>query len=330
MPVRGPPGQHPRVTRATPTDPGVGPEASGRINPVVGVPTGMYDRILLATDGSDHTRRAAEYVRTLADRFGAEVHVLAVADVDSVSFAFDTGGVEQEVAGRLTRQCEGWAAATGEFVDAAETAVHSGTPREAVLDYAAEHDVDLLAMGTHGRTGIRRYVIGSVTEHVLRRAAAPVLTARADEPANGGDITRVLVPTDGSEAADAAVDHALAVADACGAALRVLSVVDTRTLAAQPDLAPPDAVVESLEEQSEHAVNEVTERCTAAGLSPETTIARGPPSRAICADAAEHDADLVVMGTRGRSGLDRVLLGSVTERTVRHAPVPVMAVRAGE
>jgi nucleotide-binding universal stress UspA family protein len=297
---------------------------------MVGVRPGMYERILLATDGSDHTRRAAEYVRTLSDRFDAEVHVLAVADVGSVSVAFDTGGVEQEVIERLKRQSEEWAAETGEFVDAAETAVVSGKPREEILDYASGHGVDLLAMGTHGRTGIRRYVIGSVTEHVLRRAEAPVLTARADEEANGGDISRVLVPTDGSDAAGAAVDHAVAVADACGAAVRVLSVVDTRALAAQSELAPSDVVIESLEERSEHAISEVAERCEAAGLSVETAVARGPPSQAICEDAEESGADLVVMGTRGRSGLDRVLLGSVTERTVRHAPVPVMAVGGGE
>ncbi len=290
----------------------------------------MYETILLATDGSDHTRRAAEYVRTLADRFDAEVHVLAVADAGSVSVAFDTGGVEQEVIERLQRQCEEWAAETGAFVDAAETAVRSGTPREEILDYAADHDADLLAMGTHGRTGIRRYVIGSVTEHILRRAAAPVLTARADEKTNDGEITRVLVPTDGSDAASAAVDHAVAVAEACGAAVRVLSVVDTRALAAQSELAPSETVIESLEERSEHAVNEVAERCEETGLSVETAVARGPPSRAICEDAAESNADLVVMGTRGRSGLDRVLLGSVTERTIRHAPIPVVAVRGGE
>lgn len=290
----------------------------------------MYDRILLATDGSDHTRRAAAYVRTLADRFGAEVHVLAVADIGSVSVAFDAGGVEQEVIERLRRQSEEWAAETGELVDAAETAVRSGRPRKEILDYAAEHDVGLLAMGTHGRTGIRRYVIGSVTEHVLRRAEAPVLTARADGDAEDGEITRVLLPTDGSDASAAAVDHAVAVADACGAAIRVLSVVDTRALAAQSELAPSDIVVESLEERSEHAVNEVAERCEGAGLSVETAIARGAPSQAICEDAAESNADLVVMGTRGRSGLDRVLLGSVAERTVRQSPVPVMAVRGSE
>ena len=290
----------------------------------------MYETILLATDGSDHTRRAAEYVRTLADRFDAEVHVLAVADIGSVSVAFDTGGVEQEVIERLQRQCEEWAAETGAFVDAAETAVRSGKPRKEILDYAADHGADLLAMGTHGRTGIRRYVIGSVTEHVLRRAPAPVLTARADEKTNDGEVTRVLVPTDGSDAASTAVDHAVAVAEACGAALRVLSVVDTRALAAQSELAPSETVLESLEERSEHAVNEVAERCEEAGASVETAIARGPPSQAICEDAAESNADLVVMGTRGRSGLDRVLLGSVTERTIRHAPVPVMAVHSGE
>jgi len=131
-------------------------------------------------------------------------------------------------------------------------------------------------------------------------------------------------------AAEAAVDHAVAVAEACGAAVRVLSVVDTSVLAAQTEVAPSDVLVESLQERSEDAVDGVAERFEEAGLSVETAVIRGTPAQAICADAEEHNVDLVVMGTHGRSGLDRVLLGSVTERTVRHASVPVMTARSEE
>lgn len=308
----------------------------------------MYGTILLATDGSPHTQRAAEYVRTLADRFEADVHVLAVADIGSVAGAFDAGGVEAELIDRLREQCQEWADATATDVAAAEADVVNGRPRRAILEYADDIDADLVAMGTHGRTGIRRFVIGSVTEHVLRRADAPVLTARAEavedegeEPAedDGGAaaspfhpaaIDRVLLPTDGSPESESAVEHAAAVAEACDASVRVLSVVDTRAMAAQSELAPSETVIRSLEEQSTHAVETAAEQLEAAGVDVETDVIQGAPSETICEAAADGGADLVVMGTRGRSGLDRVLLGSVTERTVRHAPVPVVTVRAGD
>jgi nucleotide-binding universal stress UspA family protein len=300
----------------------------------------MYGTILLATDGSPHTQRAAEYVATLADRFDAEVHVLAVADIGSAAGAFDAGGVEAELIERLRERSQEWADATAADVAGAEVTVVNGRPRKAILEYADEVGADLVAMGTHGRTGIRRFVIGSVTEHVLRRADAPVLTARAEEeadeegeagaterPFHPAAIDRVLLPTDGSPESAAAVDHAAAVAEACGASVRVLSVVDTRAMAAQSELAPSDTVVRSLEDQSQHAVGTAAEQLEAAGVDVETDVIQGAPSETIC-EEAESGADLVVMGTRGRSGLDRVLLGSVTERTVRHAPVPVMTVRA--
>jgi nucleotide-binding universal stress UspA family protein len=299
----------------------------------------MYDRILLATDGSDHAERAARYVATLADRLGAEVDVLAVADLGAVAGPFDAGGVDAAFRERLREECRSRAERAAAVAGTDRTAVVEGRPRRTILDYADEHGSDLLATGTHGRTGIRRYVVGSVTEHVIRRATVPVLTARAVEaggtdgdegtgPARPAAIDRVLVPTDGSEPAAAAVDHAVAIAAACDARVRVVSVVNDRALAVQSELVRTDRLLDSLEEHAANAVRTVAKRCERAGVPVETAVARGAPARAICEDA--EDADLVVMGSHGRSGLDRVLLGSVAERTVRHAPVPVVTVRAGE
>ena len=293
----------------------------------------MYDHILLPTDGCEHSVRAAEHARGLARAFDATLHVVTVLDLAAAAGPFDAGGLDAAYVERLE-------AAGREAVDAVadavgsdaelRTAVVRGRPAEGVLAYADEHDVDLIAMGTHGRTGIDRYVTGSVTERVLRRADVPVLTVRATDRSRVTDgYDDVLVPTDGTDAADVAVEHAVAVAAASGARLRVVSVVDVRAAAATPDVTPPAALVEELEAASERAVEAVAARAREAGLETTTEVRTGSPARDLLAAVDEHDVDLVAMGTHGRRGLGRYLLGSTTEKLVRRCDVPVLAVPAG-
>jgi nucleotide-binding universal stress UspA family protein len=137
----------------------------------------------------------------------------------------------------------------------------------------------------------------------------------------------ILVPTDGSDGAAKAVEHAIELANWDGAALHTAYVVSTRDVGA--DASEWD-VPETLEEAAEAAIDDVIDRAEAADVDTiEATIARGVPYRAILDYVDEHDIDLVVMGTHGRTGLDRYLLGSVTERVVRMADVPVLAVPMG-
>ena len=133
----------------------------------------------------------------------------------------------------------------------------------------------------------------------------------------------VLFPTDGSENASVAFDHALSLAKAYGARLHVLYVVNTT----YADLgATGTTTIVSLHERGEGVVRETEERAGAAGIEVRTQIGEGDPYRGILA-YAEENADLIVMATRGRSGLDRYILGSVTEKVVRTADVPVFTVR---
>lgn len=292
----------------------------------------MYDTILVPTDGSDHAVRAAEHGRSLARAFDATVHVLNVVDVQAAAGLFDAGGVDEEFVERL--EAEGEAAIEDvEAVVGADgtlrTAVRRGKPGGTILDYAEETDADLLAMGTHGRTGVRRYVAGSVTEHVVRHATAPVLTVRAtDRSVVEGDYDDVLVPTDGSDPATAAVDHALAVAEATGARVHALNVVDVGALATDPEYTVPADVVNSLEAQGEKATDAIATRAQEAGLDTVTAVHEGFPASSIVEYADENDVDLVAMGTTGRTGLSRYLLGSTAERVLRHAEMPVLAVNA--
>jgi nucleotide-binding universal stress UspA family protein len=215
--------------------------------------------------------------------------------------------------------------------DRVETALVRGSPAEAILEYGTENGVDLIAMGTHGRTGLERYVAGSVTERVLRLAEVPVLTVRAtEESRHEGAYTDVLVPTDGSEYAARAAGHGIAVAEQVGARVHAVAAADVERLDSIRDFASITGLRERLVADGERWAEAVAARASDAGLDAVTDVREGSPSEVILAYADEHDADLIAMGTRGRTGLDRYLLGSTTERTVRRSDVPVLAVTERE
>ena len=138
---------------------------------------------------------------------------------------------------------------------------------------------------------------------------------------------RILLPTDGSVSTDKAVEQALNLADAYDAGLHVLSVVD-RTIV-PPDVRS-DILYDELEDECADAVSDVEAAANEAGVDVETTVLRGTPHRVILDYADDNDIDCIVMGTHGRRGLDRYLLGSVTERVVRMADVPVLTVHEPE
>ena len=135
----------------------------------------------------------------------------------------------------------------------------------------------------------------------------------------------ILVPTDGSPASDAAIDHAIDLADRYGARLHALYVVDGSAYSTLE--AGSEVVIDALEAEGEQATDRVADAAAAAGVETTTTVTSGTAYRAIREYADEQAVDMIVMGTHGRKGLDRYLLGSVTERVVRTADVPVLTVR---
>ncbi|MDB2262798.1 Nucleotide-binding universal stress protein, UspA family [Halorubrum ezzemoulense] len=145
----------------------------------------MYDRILVPTDGSDVAEAAVDHALDLAEKYDAEVHALYVVDIDSVNISLGTEQVDRIKQGRfdemdeLKEQAE---AATGVVADrGAERDVDiiehvaGGRPHKVIADYAENHDIDIIVMGSHGRAGVRRALLGSVTERTLRSTHVPVL-----------------------------------------------------------------------------------------------------------------------------------------------------------
>jgi len=145
----------------------------------------MYKRILIPTDGSDVAQAAVDQALNLAEKYDAEVHALFIADVDAVAYGLGTEQVDRIRQGKFSEMeelREDAEAATGHVADRGEPlgiTVHEhhagGKPHQVIANYAEEHDIDLIVMGSHGRAGVRRALLGSVTERTLRSTHVPVL-----------------------------------------------------------------------------------------------------------------------------------------------------------
>ncbi len=294
----------------------------------------MYERILVPTDGSTHSLRAAAHGAYLARHFDASIRLLHVVDVQRAAGVFDAGGIEEQFVDYLLEQGQSVLDETAtalQGLKAIDRAVVEGEPADTLLDDIDADGADLVAMGTHGRRGLRRYLVGSVTERVVRRAPVPVLTVRATDRSHvAGGYDDVLIPTDGSTAAEAAVEHGLGVAERAGARVHSVFVVNEGELRHVPE----DVSGAQLRRRVDAIGADATERIAAAaeerGLEAHTDERDGPPASDLLAHVDEEGIDLVAMGTAGQTGPSRFLLGSTAERIIRHAEVPVLAVNTRE
>jgi len=286
----------------------------------------MFEEILLPVDGSDGTEAAVGHAADVADRFDATVHVVFVASTNRDSVTVVSGDVVDALESEGTDIVDSVADEIRARGVSCESEVVQGDPATTIADYADSRGMDLVVMATRGRTGLSRYLLGSVTEKVVRLSDVPVLTVRTDDEARTSfPYENVLSPTDGSEPASAAADRAADLAAALDATLHAVSVVDDTSLGFDVRSA---SASEELLERAEEAVAEVVAHADDAGVeNVREEVLRGTVDRTILDYVDDRGVDLVVMGTRGRGGTERVLLGSVTERIVRTSPVPVLTVR---
>lgn len=283
----------------------------------------MYEDVLFPYDGSDGAETVLHHAAEIAHWNDATVHVLFVADTtrDSVTV------VEGHPVDALVQRGEAVVSEAEEILQSLgvdhSTDVVQGNPAPTIAEYAEAFGHDLVVVPTHGRAGISRYLVGSVTEKVVRLSSVPVLTAhiRSDDRIQF-PYEDVLVATDGSACAAHAAEHGLELASALDATVHALSVVDDAALG--PDVRSTDA--------GEAAAREATADVASAAEAYDTGdvvehVERGAPVEGLLACVEANDIDAVVVGTTGRRGTERVLLGSVAEKAVRSVPVPVITVR---
>ncbi len=238
--------------------------------------------------------------------------------------------LEQQAEAQLQAEV---AAEGKEHIEIRRAQVRSISAASAILDYAAENDIDLIVMGTHGRRGLRRLLLGSVAEEVVRLAPCPVLTVPERELREGlsaDHVERIVVPVDFSQHAKLALDYARELAAVYGAHLHLLHVVDE---VVYPDFYPPimpsgGSITEELRDQSLDRLRGLLATAEGWEVEADVHVGAGRAAPAIADFAKDRGIDLIVIASHGLTGFSHVLLGSVTEQLVRRAPCPVFTVKA--
>jgi nucleotide-binding universal stress UspA family protein len=277
------------------------------------------DRILFPTDFSETARHALPYAAYLAARHDAALTILHVqspggeegADPDdeldicqetaSRQFDVDLGDLEGS---RIERE------------------VRSGTSvDEVVVEEAEAHGTDLVVMGTARRHGLASLFPQSTAVQVVRRAPCPVVTLLSDAEVDPAPLRRILVPTDFSDPADQALGYARDLAARDGATIIPVHVIEELTVPLVYDVDVAELDTDDVRRRARSSLQEVSE-------AEHVRVVSGHPGRRIVEVAEEEEADLIVIATHGRTGLPRVLLGSVAETVIRQANCPVLTVRS--
>jgi nucleotide-binding universal stress UspA family protein len=305
----------------------------------------MYRSIMVPLDGSTFGEQALPVAAALARRTGARlllVHVLDVLIPPQYSQSVDAiewweGGADEAaweyvrgVAEKLSR---------GSGVQCAPV-VTRGAAVPALLEQAETTDAGMIVMTTHGRGKAKRLWLGSVADAIVRQSRVPVLLVRATTPENArGEepFEHVLVPLDGSELAEQVLPHALEVAGSNNARITLLRVVHP-WVAVVPAYAhagieaPPAYTLTLNEEQANEylAVARNLVRGQHARVETATVTASGADAGEILEYAEANDVDLIALATHGRGGAKRLLLGSVADKIVRGATMPVLVFRPEE
>jgi nucleotide-binding universal stress UspA family protein len=293
----------------------------------------MFDRIIVPVDFSEGSRSAFGHGAAFAEAFGGVLELVHVVEhVGQTNPAFWTS--EPGLAGELQQQALTLAEAsmrqllphlpTTSAVKL-QTRVLAGALPSTLSEHAADTHASLIVVASHGRTGLSRWLLGSVSERLLRSAHCPVLIVRGGSASLHPQLRRVLVAVDLSEHSRHALEVAGQIALRFGAALEILYV-----WAAPFYDAAEHFDAELFERIRQSARSEVDEFVASAGLSPElavsVNITSGTPSQKIGERIQADAPDLLVLGSHGHGGFKRWILGSVAETTVRYASCATLVV----
>jgi nucleotide-binding universal stress UspA family protein len=279
-----------------------------------------YRKILVAYDGSATARNALAVASSLAKEDKSWIKVLSVlpeyaGDLELVGVS----NIKETMEGPGKKLlAEAQAIADQEDVHILSN-MAQGEPYDEIVHVADDENCDLIVMGRRGTHQLERELVGSVTARVIGYTKKDVLVVP-----DGTKLTRknILLACDGSPSCWTAVDRAIELAQEQGAELTAISVVYTN----DEYLALAPGVVEDLVAKAKQKVQAIEQKGAEAGVRIKTAVKEGEAFEAITKLAQDSKADLIVMGSHGKKALQRLLMGSVTERTIGYAPCPVLVV----
>jgi nucleotide-binding universal stress UspA family protein len=272
-------------------------------------------KVLLTTDCSPFSSGAEREAINLAKRFNSELYILSVIETNPEFTALAPGILEkiEEKTRNLLNEIRQRAEKEG--IRSEIVIRESDMPHKLIIDEAQKRRCEIIIMGRRGRTGITRLLMGSVTARTVGHSPVNVfIVPRAAKI----EFKNIVIATDASRFSEAAQKEAIQLAHDTGANLYAIAV--TR----------PDATLERIKE-SEDALMRINSDSQKEGIKVETELVKNRPHERICEAILEyakrHHADLIVLGSHGRTGLTRLLMGSVAERVIGHAECAVLVVK---
>jgi len=296
----------------------------------------LFSTVIVGVDGSEPSASAVTFGARLAREHGGRlilcnaVNWIPVVAQLETAVPFDPNplieGMREQGIATLREACE----TAKVFGVATQLRVTDGEPAESILQIAHEEHAQIIVMGTHGRRGLGRLIVGSTTEALLRASDIPLLTVRAktSDPSHRC-FGRILVAIDDSAPADAAVETVLNFPAEDRRHVAFVNIADPRSVAGLRGHFLDATIHGVLRDRAQRIVDRALESARNRGVAAEGHVIEGGTDAELLVASRAENADLIVIGSHGRRGLQRFFLGSVAESIVRSAPIPVLVVRSG-
>ncbi len=289
------------------------------------------EEVVVAVDSGAESKAALARAKYLAKAFSARLRLVHGVHTPSAAMSHDLSALpgswsaaHESAAKDMAELAE---ALRGEGIELTAE-VSDLDPVHAVLAAADTHDADAIVMGTRGHTGLRHAILGSVAEGVLRQAKCPVITVREPEAQASAPIQRILAGTDLSANSEPAVAWAYQLASALDASVELIHVFSFQA-EAFPHTEEWEREVSDKEQAQAERVRAQCEAYRGAHPAEFRILTGDSPAALIARHAADREANLLVLGTHGYTGLRNAILGSVAEETLHRAPCSVATIKAG-
>jgi nucleotide-binding universal stress UspA family protein len=283
---------------------------------------GRYRKILVAVDGSDSSKNAFRQACKISRDDKSWITVITT--IPFYQDLFQMPSIQEKVNKTLRADAEKILSEIKKIADEEDAFIkprlEEGNPSDTIVDVADEGNYDLIVMGRRGKSRLERALVGSVTARVIGHSQRDVLVVPA-----GGSVgwQTILFPTDGSKYSWYAAEKAIDLAKSYGGALEAISVVDVPA----EFYADAPKVAEDLVRQAKNYVEDVKKKAEGFGINIKTYVREGEAYQIITDFAKEERVSLIVMGSHGRTGVKRLLMGSVAEKVIGYAPCPVLIVK---
>jgi nucleotide-binding universal stress UspA family protein len=285
----------------------------------------MYENILVAFDNSEFSNAALRESANWIRRHGGRITLVNAVYFDEEEFSIAPDQREKRLDLGNAACLQSRQSLSSEFGIEVESLVCEGEASEIIVDIAAEKGADLVAMGTHGRKGLKRLIMGSVTSGVLVHSPVDVIIVKKPCDDCTGAYASILLPFDGSEFSNKALQRACQLSRVDGSEITVLYVIPRYE--EMIGFFRTDSIRKSMREEAEKIIETAKGIASGHGTSVKAEIREGKAGDEIAGAAFRLKSDLIVMGTYGWRGVNKAIMGSTTERVIANADCPVLAVR---